>query len=176
MLTLTLTGLALIRESSMSDILRSSVSVLTTRDFHILTFKNPCTWNSILKYWVQNQRIALVPASLSFSWRTFGGQVLTGADNPGSWVSLLDGGHLADTWRTRGQLLDTSFTFVPVWNWCSSFENTHRRTSQGDWGLVLGKISFSGIKGEIRVWQGLPYFPKYAYISFENSQEICQEL
>ena len=38
----------------------------------------------------------------------------TGVDNPGSWVSLLVGGRLADTWRTQGQLLDTCLTFGPV--------------------------------------------------------------
>ena len=37
---------------------------------------------------------------LSFLGRTFCGQVRIGADKSGSWVSLLGGGYLADTWGT----------------------------------------------------------------------------
>ena len=38
----------------------------------------------------------------------------TGADNPGSWVSLLVGGHLADNWRTFGGQLDIRRTLVSL--------------------------------------------------------------
>ena len=61
---------------------------------------NPCSWVSLL-----------VDGHLADRC----GKVRTGADNPDFRVSLLVGGHLGDTWRTRGQLLDTCFTFGPVW-------------------------------------------------------------
>ena len=39
--------------------------------------------------------------------------MVTGADKSGSWVSLLGGGYLADTWGTAGYLEDTYITFEP---------------------------------------------------------------
>ena len=41
------------------------------------------------------------------------GQVRTGADKSVSWVSLLGGGYLADTWGTAGFLTDTYITSGP---------------------------------------------------------------
>ena len=75
--------------------------------------------------WVHAQGFHPGPKAKHFSakcprnvrWRTFGGQVRTGTDNSGSWVSLGSrtfNGHMADTWRTLdGHLADTCFTFGP---------------------------------------------------------------